>query len=317
MDESGLPLALLRLGENLADESPGDDAGIAELAREACQHVAFWLWTDDWDEERAKLRARQTDYLPRAERWLAAQSGHPWEASLRDQRQFWVSAEGVRPQPNDLEQVGGYFGIGAFWPAGGGLVTSTEVAGMPSPLLEVVPNWPRHVWGLRPVASARVFEVRTPADLQWLVSTYPCLAETESFTSSTSPVLIPAPFYVPDWSAVSREWDAVRFTMAGKLATAFALLPVADGYTMLIDEDGSEVTLWFRWSFIDVEDEGGVPGRPVRSPQLFRYEGPRATWPAQLEALRSAGWREVPLDRDPGYARLRDRERYALLERQS
>jgi hypothetical protein len=153
--------------------------------------------------------------------------------------------------------------------------------------------------------------------LQRLVSRYPCLAEAEPFTSSSSRVLIPSPFYVPDWRAVSREWDAVRFTMAGKLTTAFALLPVADGYTMLIDERGDEQTLWFRWSFTSLDDEGSVPGRPVRSRELFHYEGPRASWSAQLQALHSAGWSEVPLDSDPRYATLRDREQFALLERQT
>src|SRR5437660_926727 len=141
MDRSGLPLGLLSLGSQLQlEEGPTTAYGLAaaaEDARDACRSTAFWFWTDEWDEEMAKLRGRTDEYLPRATAWVAAQAAHPWEASLPDQRQLWVSAEGAYPDSGAFEPVGGYPGFGFFGPSGGGLWTSTEVPGMPCPLLEI------------------------------------------------------------------------------------------------------------------------------------------------------------------------------------
>jgi hypothetical protein len=52
---------------------------------------------------------------------------------------------------------------------------------------------------------------------------------------------------MPEWEAVAREWDAVRWTLSGKLRSLVVPWPVHDGYTILIDELVYEQTLWLRW----------------------------------------------------------------------
>ena len=94
----------------------------------------------------------------------------------------------------------------------------------------------QRMWGLRPANEARVYEIRTTADWEALVSSYPRLVKPDRFMWNNCYAAFPGPFYLPAWDRVAADWDAVRFTLSGLIHNDFALVEVLDGYTMLIDE---------------------------------------------------------------------------------
>jgi hypothetical protein len=111
-------------------------------------------------------------------------------------------------------------------------------------------------WGLQPAAGARVYEIRLTGDWQALVSRYPRLVEPGRFGWNNCYAAFPGPFDLPAWDRVAVDWDAVRFTLSGLIYNNFALVEVLDGYTMLIDEETGEQTIWLRGGFEAVEDLG-------------------------------------------------------------
>jgi hypothetical protein len=62
------------------------------------------------------------------------------------------------------------------------------------------------------------------------------------------------------------DWDAVRFTLSGLIYNNVALVQLLDGYTMLIDEETGEQTIWLRGVFEWVEDLGDA-GDYFREPE--------------------------------------------------
>jgi hypothetical protein len=131
----------------------------------------------------------------------------------------------------------------------------------------------QRLWGLQPTNEARVYEIRTAADWQALVSDYPRLVTPDRFNWNNCYAAFPGPFYLPAWDRVATDWDAVRFMLSGIICCDFALVEVLDGYTMLIDEETGEQTIWLRWIFESVQDLGDV-GDYFREPEPVTIDLP-------------------------------------------
>lgn len=93
---------------------------------------------------------------------------------------------------------------------------------------------------LVPRADARVYEINSYADLEWLVRRYPYQGGDDAIRSIAYPDL-----KFPSWEAVARDFDAVNLTDAGQWATRLSDPLNLYGWDC-------ESTLWLRWCFADV-----------------------------------------------------------------
>ena len=102
---------------------------------------------------------------------------------------------------------------------------------------------PVNVWSLRITPSARVFEVREPADWRRLVELAPLdvtmsrLADWRRWTGREGPS------YLPAWPVVAEHFDGVHVPVGGYLATRSVPVPVADGSSVLAGWD-PDTTFW-------------------------------------------------------------------------
>jgi hypothetical protein len=242
------PPALLALGRFLATGIPAErDAEAAQLAVMACSNVS--LYVADRARAVAELEREAEAHLGRALPWIEQRRGHPWEADIRGREQLWLGREpDTPPSPTRFEQPDGYRGH-VLAPRRGGIWTTSPIEGLRSPWLDMLFR-PSFVWILRVRDDVRIYEVRSGGDWRQLVVTYPRLAVAEPI-ELTPEVTLPAPLYLVDWAAVARDWDAVRFTMSGKLHTVSVRFRVPGGYTILDEEVGAEETFWLRWSFVE------------------------------------------------------------------
>jgi hypothetical protein len=247
------PPGLLALGSRIAS---GDaqwretDFDVAELAQDARHTVAFdVMWRA---RQISELERKGEEYLGLARTWLGAHSDHPWQAKLSRQQQAWLADSHEKGlSEREFLPPSGYFGHGVWRPRHGGLETTTKIESWPS-------RW-RISYGWPPTADlrlstlvihpdARVLEIREGDDWRRLTERYPLLVERTPFVEQPD-VILPAPLYLPNWSDVATDWDGVRITMGGMLASALVVLPVLDGYTVLHDQIADERTLWMNRVF--------------------------------------------------------------------
>ena len=268
---SGLrPPALLALGCDIADrkaQQTTTDFDVADLAQNAVHRVA--LDVPSRAHMIGELERKAEDYLALAREWLEAHSDHPWQAKLSHQRQAWpADASQHAPSESDFSPPSGYFGHGVWRPRRGGLETTTMIEGWPSQW-RISYRWPPEVqlklWSFAVRPSARLLEIHEAEDWRQLTERYPVLVESRPLVEQPD-VTLPAPLYLPDWSKVAKDWDGVRMTMGGILASAYVVQSVLDGYTLLNDQIADERTLWMNWVFEGVGDEEvPLPAAPFSS----------------------------------------------------
>ena len=228
-----------------------------EAVQDACSMVS--LWSPEFEDELARLERSADERARLAGQWLGLRRDHPWQSPLADRRQLTTTLDGAQPgrEPFVLTSK-----RGAMWFRPARVVETTtemETAGRRTqwsggPLGYAGRD--QRIWGLRPAREARVYEIRATANWQALVSRYPRLVERDRFSWNNCYAAFPGPFYLPAWDRVAMDWDAVRFTLSGLIDNDFALVEALDGYTMLIDEETGERTIWLRWVFEAVEDLG-------------------------------------------------------------
>jgi hypothetical protein len=119
--------------------------------------------------------------------------------------------------------------------------TSSAVAGLPCAWWSVLkdgadsgpPEGPQSIWRIAPHPEARVFEIRTPADWQWLCERFPG-PDVDGWVA-------------PGWEVVAEEFDGVHLTVEGLIRAQGVEIETDRGRAKLGNWD-SESTAWLRWS---------------------------------------------------------------------
>jgi hypothetical protein len=150
----------------------------------------------------------------------------------------------------------------------GALRTTTAVDGsrdLRLALVEDYPGWERaRVWPVAVDGTPRIFEITGPARWAELVSMYPMgvtAARRHDWYRTTGQ---DSDWFIPDWSAVAADYDAVHLTMWGYLTTPGMAIAAADGATVLAGWD-PDSTYWLHPERISYRTEfvewGLVDGR--------------------------------------------------------
>jgi hypothetical protein len=225
----------------------------------------------DHDEMVARALANGPRLAGLAREILARPEAAWWFAPVERGAQLWLARSGEHPgaerlvtptgEPDRWERY-------AQKPRGG-LFTSTAIAGTSSALAtasrggsDYDPSLPAVLYRLRATVAARVFEVDGPGAWRRLCLSYPDTGEDGRV--------------VPDWAAVTRDWDGVHLSLGGFLTAEQVRVDGSEGST----EHGGwdfEQTVWLRWVFDGVEEIGILAEYPPASietgwPGAFRFD---------------------------------------------
>ena len=111
------------------------------------------------------------------------------------------------------------------------------------------------VWGVEVDPHARVREITAAADWVALVAEYPVVLDGhDDWRKATGRT---GGWTVPDWRAVSEDWDGVHLTVSGYLAAASQVLDLGNGTATMIAGFNPDHTFWLR-------DVVRVSPQPVR-----------------------------------------------------
>lgn len=268
------------------------DVGNSVAVLEALRHVVwgFGFWGNERDYDHLLLAA--SDGLRAVAGALVASPASEWwwDDVVRDDQRFTERASGDEPGPPRGDQVSEQVKKGAeklrteesgararhrsqsdvpqnasgdWWSIPiPGFWTSRAVSPLPALHLACAEETSDDrvvVWSLRIASSARVFEVRGPADWARLVDIAPVdvtmsrLGDWRSWTGHEGP------FYLPDWRVVGEHLDGVHVTVGGYLATRSVAVPFADGHSVLAGWT-PDATLWLRDVIQTVERVGEWDG---------------------------------------------------------
>lgn len=100
-----------------------------------------------------------------------------------------------------------------------------------------------NVWQVQTSTNANIYEVRGTNDWVALVERFPrdlAVAFNRDWSRWTGQA---GPWLLPDWKAISENYDGVHISIAGFIAAAYQALPVRDGFTILTGWRLDE-TLW-------------------------------------------------------------------------
>lgn len=182
---------------------------------------------------------------------LAQPAAAWWFAPLDRGAQLWASGNGNTRAPRRpavphrapttwelyaQKPTWGLFTSTAFDGLSSYLVGASDVAGDLGPL-----QLPVARFRLSAASSARIFEVDGPDAWRRLCVAYPAAASGG----------LKGGRLVPDFAAVTREWDAVHLSLGGLLIADQVRLDGPEGPTELLGWD-CEQTVWLRWVFEDV-----------------------------------------------------------------
>lgn len=249
--DTSLPYALLAIGRDvLAQPVDPSNAGAVNLA---LRHAVLdtYFFQPRREAIVRELAANAGRYGEAAEGWLARLPRPDWTKAIPPQG--WVAGVGEAPSAEKFQPASGYWSNAVWRPPRGGFWTSTVTDGS-TPWLDLLAFSTDRLWILdvNPRTDApRVLEVGAPDDWRSLVTAYPLKVETGPIVVGSVAKLPPSPLYMPDWERVASDWDAVRFTVEGKLRSLYVIAPVGDGFTLVHGEEAFEETLWLRWVFSD------------------------------------------------------------------
>jgi hypothetical protein len=214
-------------------------------------HFHLSRFQGDYDECVASLKSQAARLAPLGE-WLAQRMSQWWDDVDRNQ-QVWVGRTTGAPEKGELQVDLSSFGSEtpkpkqAFW-------TCTEIPGLVSPWLqspEKMDRGPETIWRIKASPEARVAEIHSPDAWARLVRTY-----TRAGTGNAYTAVWPRPESSrrldPDWSKVSRDFDAVHLSIGGWLTAQDVALDL-DGVRTELRAWDMESTVWFRWVFSSVE----------------------------------------------------------------
>lgn len=214
------------------------DPAVIEALRPIAEAVASSPATDWWsssaDPDELRCTSRFDTDLPAS---IPKLTGAEEELTSWRAKELDGEAEARATRPDDPAAPWG----GHWWsiPAGADLPTTTR----PLPSIGSVKLlWEEDsfgqreamIWAVEPTRAPRVYEIDGPSAWIDLVRHYP-LDVTWSRRQDWYRVTgRDGPWLIPDWEAVSHDWDAVHLTVLGYLTTATRLLEVDAGTATLL-----------------------------------------------------------------------------------
>ena len=120
-------------------------------------------------------------------------------------------------------------------------------------------DFPLAWWSVRVLEEVRVFEIHGPSDWHELCVRYPARGREDDRL-------------VPNWGAVSEEWDGVHLSLGGLLTTEQNRYESPEGWSML-DSWHAETTYWLQSIEAEVERQPDFD-RGMRPPLTQRLKVP-------------------------------------------
>lgn len=232
--------------DGVASLAPIKDALGSVAAAIAAAPAAAWWRTGVAVEEQWQVAGEPAYYfedLPPAGEALSTIH----HGLLEQERRFPVQAGGPQHAVN-----GEWWSIPGVWNGPGATARPATTRRLPGlGAVELVAKEDSHgperaaLRRVRPATrrEVRVYEVRQPSDWADLTSRFPMDLSRSRRGVWWQSTGIDGRWYVPDWQAVARVFDAVHVTVEGYLTTAGEALPVPGGHTVLGGWN-PDVTYW-------------------------------------------------------------------------
>ena len=235
--------------ENQILDDPLVVSALEPVARAlALAPAAHWWWSPAdldqqaitrWMDKGQAVRPEFTGARERLERWRSATIAEE-ERAAKD-----------RPAAFDANYSGSWWSTPVLANI---ITTSRRIDGLPAAQLELVEDslgWTRaRVAAVRVRPDRRVFEITGPADWVELVERYPLDVDRSRRHDWRRATGGTGPWQIPDWSAVSQDYDGVHLTVIGYLGSAGRALPTQGGQTVLAGFD-PDLTYWLTDSIIE------------------------------------------------------------------
>jgi len=255
--------------EDLAD--PKISLSLAGLSADSVE-----IWRADHDLLAAELPALAREKADQAREFIEHPGTAWWFNDIDLDAQAWLSIEGTLTNfiygtpPNTLgwerpanpsrpweRYAQKPFGNQTTSTLYGPHLTS-ELVGRHDRVGDYMCEFPLAWWTMRFLEEVKVFEIHGPADWHDLCVRYPAKGTEDDRL-------------VPNWGAVTEEWDGVHLSIGGLLTTEQNRYESAAGWTML-DSWHAEQTFWLR----------ALETETVRQPDFDEGMGP-----PHIENLRS------------------------------
>jgi hypothetical protein len=254
-------------------QDPELRAALEPVALEVSTHASAQWW-------RSAVALEDQHYV----QWIGDRSDEPPTldgASARLQRWKTHTAEVERRARKRRRPVTANFS-GEWWstPAMVGLITTTRSrAGLGAVKLMAVEDgfgWTMaEVWPMKPADDCRVYEINEPTAWTELVAQYPMDVSLSRRHDWWRSGRHDGNWWLPDWTAVASDFDAVHLTVMGYLTTAGRALPVGEARTMLAGWDADE-TYW-------LDD-------------VLKTAGPPVGWQRDAEPWNDGRWSVAPME---------------------
>ncbi|OYD70190.1 hypothetical protein [Rhodococcus sp. OK302] len=113
------------------------------------------------------------------------------------------------------------------------------------------------IWPVQVQGTPRVYEITSPADWAHLVDTYPLAVPASRRSEWHYTTGQYHDWFIPDWTGVVADYDAVHLTMMGYLSTPGITIPLTKqpGATVLAGWDPDQ-TYWLNNDFLALGDMG-------------------------------------------------------------
>lgn len=126
-------------------------------------------------------------------------------------------------------------------------MTSRSLPGLGAARLALVEDglgWRRaDVWPLTPTSGCRVYEITGPEAWSDLVVRHPMEVTASKRHDWWRTTGVDGTWFIPDWTRVAADFDAIHLTVTGYLTTAGRALPAGHGQTVLAGWSPDE-TYW-------------------------------------------------------------------------
>lgn len=277
-----------------------DESALVEPLSQAVNAARYWQQPDEQDDLLADLAVRAA-LRPTAETLAGAPAAAWWSSPIDFTCQRYV--QWLDERPTDPPSLAGAKAnletwraatlederrsakrpsnprarySGQWWstPAFAGLTTtSRELPGLGAAKLALIEDglgWARaSVWPLAPASACRIYEITGPESWADLAARYPLEVSASKRHDWWRATGVESAWFIPDWTRVAVDFDAVHLTVTGYLTTAGRALPVGKGHTVLAGWNPDE-TYWL----VDVLKPDGPPV------EWHRSDSQEANWTA-------------------------------------